>query len=113
MNRNDIRGKLFAEPELDEVDVPEWGGVVKVRPLMWIERNAIFAKADAIAETHGINRDEVAAGLGILAALCDDDGVPVMEDGDIDRVSLDQLNVAISIISRARPQESVEDREEN
>ena len=113
MDREEIRAKLFAAPELDEVDVPEWGGVVKVRPLMWVERNAIFAKADAIAEAQGIDRDEVAAGLGILAAICDDDGNPVMEDGDIDRVSMDQLNIAISIIKRARPQSSIEDREEN
>jgi hypothetical protein len=86
------RDQILAANDLEvrEVDVPEWGGTVKVRPLNGAERDRFEAslrkerrRADGKEGTELVaNTDNMRAKL-VARAVVDDDGKRVFTDADI------------------------------
>lgn len=108
------RDQILAANDLEvrEVDVPEWGGTVKVRPLNGAERDRFEAslrkerrRADGKEGTEVVaNTDNMRAKL-VARAVVDDDGKRVFTDADINALGeksalvLDRLFDVVSDLS--------------
>jgi len=72
---------LAVRPKVKEVEVPEWGGSVFIRPLMLGERGRFAQMAKPCAENPG----EISRLQATVArwAICDDQGAPLFDDKEI------------------------------
>ena len=85
LNREDI---LKAEDvETREVDVPEWGGVVRVRGLSGYERDAYQASMLAFQKNGQASPElgNMTAKL-VARAIVDEDGLPLFNELDVGRL---------------------------
>ena len=72
---------LAVRPKVKEIDVPEWGGSVFIRPLTLGERGRFAQMAKPCVENPG----EVSRVQATVArwAICDDQGTPLFDDQGI------------------------------
>lgn len=95
--------QILSAPDLTSeiVEVPEWGGQVRVRMLSALERDALFAEFFDL-EHERIRPERVARLRVHLAALTlvDDDGNRLFNDEEIEKLGL-KSSAAIERISEA------------
>lgn len=80
------RDEILAARDLAtiSVDVPEWGGVVHLRPLTGRERDKF--ETETLAKGEGNETVDVRARL-VVAMACDEDGVLLFSPEDVDAVA--------------------------
>ena len=75
---------LAVRPKVKEVEVPEWGGPVFIRPLTLGERGRFAQMAKPCAENPGqISRVQATV---LSWAICDDQGNPVLDAESIGKL---------------------------
>lgn len=107
------RDEILQAPDLpvEEVEVPEWGGVVRVRALSGAERDALEA---SIVEQQGsnvrINLHNMRARL-VAMSVVDENGKRIFSDEDIEALgrknaqALDRIATVAMRLSGLRPQD--------
>jgi hypothetical protein len=91
-----------------EVDVPEWGGSVRVREMTGAERDSFEHRMSRLRETGSMDKDGIRAGL-LVRTIIDPAGNRLFTDAETAKVSglsgkaLDKLFDAVLRLSKATP----------
>lgn len=84
------KADILSAPDVrcEDVEVPEWGGVVRVKVMTGAEKDAFEASVTAVTQKNGktIQRMNMANVRAKLLARCivDEGGRPIFDDADID-----------------------------
>lgn len=85
LNRDSILG--MQDLEMEAVEVPEWGGSVKVRALS----NSDIKRINKLAKNESTQLDAMV--LTVALSVVDDEGNRIFEDKDVDKLAQKSFSV--------------------
>lgn len=97
------RDQILAAQDLpvEEVEVPEWGGKVRLRTLGALDRVAFEEAAKGIRQTEGIRADALVMGLFICRCAVDEAGARIFQDADAEALAAKSGPVVMRLFGRA------------